>query len=304
MKLNRLFIAGVIIIGAIVPSFGQADTLRVGAGQCVTSAVTSLAVTAGFTELLKHSVHELRPDRSDNSSFPSRHTSWAFAASSVLSRELHGYSPWWSVGAQAAATGVGLQRVMSGRHYGSDVVAGAALGVASTELSYWLVGLMYGNRSRVSLCENEFGASISSGTEALYFMNSELCTGFGMTIRGSLPFSGRFGAVVTLRGSSEPVRSGGELKAFGATAGICGHFRLPVRCLAIEPAVEAGMSRLGGAGALRRTRCGFDGEVSMAINWRLTAEFAVRAGVGYHVFTVPKACQALGVSVASVVFIR
>ena len=300
----RYYIIGIMLAASVMPSFGQTDTLRVVSGRRVASAVTSLAVTAGLTEVLKHSVHEMRPDRSDNSSFPSRHTSWAFAASSVLSRELRGYSPWWSVSAQAAATGVGLQRVMSGRHYGSDVVAGAALGVASTELSYCLVGLMYGNRNRVSLCENEFGASISSGTEALYFMNGELCTGFGMTVRGSLPFSGRFGAVVTLRGSSEPVRSGGVLKAFGVTAGVGGHFMLPVRCLAVEPAVEAGMSRLGGAPGFRKARSGFDGEMSMAINWRLTANFAVRAGVGYHVFTVPEACQALVVSVASVVFIR
>lgn len=67
------------------------------------AAVLNIAVTEG----LKHSVHELRPDRSENNSFPSRHTSWVFTASTVLSNELYHYSPWWSVAAQAASSAVG-----------------------------------------------------------------------------------------------------------------------------------------------------------------------------------------------------
>ncbi|MDE6332782.1 MAG: serine hydrolase, partial [Muribaculaceae bacterium] len=97
---------------------------------------TGAVATIGLTQILKASVSEMRPDRSNNRSFPSRHSSWAFAGASVIANELYSHSPWWVLGSQALATGIGFQRVMSERHYPGDVLAGAVLGLGSMQLGY------------------------------------------------------------------------------------------------------------------------------------------------------------------------
>lgn len=82
-------------------------------------------VTAGLTAAFKFAVHRKRPDGSDNRSFPSGHTSAAFALASVAEQHYG-----WKVGAAAyaAAAAMGASRLMEDKHYLSDVVAGATLG--------------------------------------------------------------------------------------------------------------------------------------------------------------------------------
>lgn len=65
-------------------------------------------------------------------SFPSGHTTVAFAAASALTRELSGTHPRvaWFVGPllYGGATAVGLSRMYENKHWASDVIAGAAVG--------------------------------------------------------------------------------------------------------------------------------------------------------------------------------
>lgn len=53
-------------------------------------------------------------------------------------------SPWIGVAGYAVATGVAVDRVRRNRHHWEDVVAGAAIGVASAEAGYligdWILG--------------------------------------------------------------------------------------------------------------------------------------------------------------------
>ncbi len=75
-----------------------------------------------------------RPGRGvgDYTSFPSGHTTTAFAAASALTRELSGTHPRmaWLVGPllYGGATAVGLSRMYENKHWASDVIAGAAVG--------------------------------------------------------------------------------------------------------------------------------------------------------------------------------
>lgn len=82
-------------------------------------------VSTVYTTALKSSVQRNRPDGSDRLSFPSGHTSSAFAMASVF--DAH-YGPKVGIPAYAAAAAIGLSRIESNKHNLSDVLAGATLG--------------------------------------------------------------------------------------------------------------------------------------------------------------------------------
>jgi membrane-associated phospholipid phosphatase len=85
---------------------------------------------------LKELTHVTRPDASNDKSFPSGHTSHAFAAATFMAKELKDKSIWYGVGAYTIATGVGVLRIMNNRHWVSDVMAGAGIGILSTNIAY------------------------------------------------------------------------------------------------------------------------------------------------------------------------
>lgn len=62
-----------------------------------------------------------------NSSFPSGHTTVAFAAATVFALEYKN-KPWVPILAYSAASLIGLSRITENKHWTSDVVVGAALG--------------------------------------------------------------------------------------------------------------------------------------------------------------------------------
>ncbi|RYF79618.1 MAG: phosphatase PAP2 family protein [Chitinophagaceae bacterium] len=71
--------------------------------------------------------------RKTNSSFPSGHTTVAFAAATVYALEYKN-KPLIPVIAYSAATLIGLSRITENRHWATDVLAGAALGYLSGRL--------------------------------------------------------------------------------------------------------------------------------------------------------------------------
>lgn len=87
---------------------------------------------------LKNLTHQQRPDGSSYTSFPSGHTAEAFASAEFLRQEFRDVSPWYGVAGYAAATATGLLRMYNNKHWLSDVVTGAGIGIASTKLAYWL----------------------------------------------------------------------------------------------------------------------------------------------------------------------
>lgn len=68
-----------------------------------------------------------------NSSFPSGHTTVAFAAATVYAME-YKERPWVGIVAYTAASAIGLSRITENKHWITDVVSGAALGYLSGRL--------------------------------------------------------------------------------------------------------------------------------------------------------------------------
>jgi membrane-associated phospholipid phosphatase len=77
-----------------------------------------------------------RPDGSNYSSFPSGHTAQAFAMATVIHLEYGKGHPWVSALAYTTASSVGLMRIMNNKHWASDVLAGAGVGILATNLAY------------------------------------------------------------------------------------------------------------------------------------------------------------------------
>lgn len=79
-----------------------------------------------------------RPDGSSRNSFPSGHTATAFMGAELLRREYWDVSPWIGVAGYAVAVGTGFFRMYNNRHWLTDVIAGASIGILSVEAAYWL----------------------------------------------------------------------------------------------------------------------------------------------------------------------
>jgi acid phosphatase family membrane protein YuiD len=81
-----------------------------------------------YVQGLKYTVRRERPDASNHHSFPSGHSASVFATAGVLQRNYG-----WKVGvpANVIAAYVAASRVHDNRHYLSDVIFGAAMGIAA-----------------------------------------------------------------------------------------------------------------------------------------------------------------------------
>ena len=98
--------------------------------------VLAYGISSGVVLGLKHTTHELRPDGSNYFSLPSGHTANAFTGASLLDREFREVSPWVPIGGYAMATSTGILRMTNDKHWLSDVLVGAGIGLLSTEVAY------------------------------------------------------------------------------------------------------------------------------------------------------------------------
>lgn len=107
-----------------------------GANKLAIGAKTSL-ITLGTVTGLKYLIKKNRPDGTDNRGFPSGHAATVFAGATALSIEYKDNYPWVPYAAYTVAAGVSSLRVVHNKHYWSDVLVGAGLGILSSKLAYW-----------------------------------------------------------------------------------------------------------------------------------------------------------------------
>lgn len=165
--------------------FGPALTLglKVGGvegrsdwGRFLASTFMSYGLMIGFVNGLKYTTKELRPDGSTHNSWPSGHTATAFVGATLLHKE-YGLtrSPWYSVAGYGVATATGIMRVLNNRHWVSDVLSGAGIGMVSTELGYALSDVLFKGRG---LLKNNID-SVASIIERPSFFAISMGMGWG-----------------------------------------------------------------------------------------------------------------------------
>lgn len=93
-------------------------------------------VNLGLVYILKKSLKEPRPDGTAYS-FPSGHTANIFAGATMLAIEYGEHHKWVPYAAYGVATTVGAMRMINNKHYISDVLFGAGLGILSMKAAYW-----------------------------------------------------------------------------------------------------------------------------------------------------------------------
>jgi membrane-associated phospholipid phosphatase len=130
--MSKVLGPGEIVGGAPMQSTAAVATYVVGrvirkprVAEVGADLVRAQMLTQMTTQLIKFSTQRTRPDGT-SLSFPSGHTSSSFATATVLQQHFG-----WKAGvpAYAMATWVAASRVQKDRHFVSDVVAGATLGI-------------------------------------------------------------------------------------------------------------------------------------------------------------------------------
>ena len=108
----------------------------------------SYALAGAIVTPVKHLTHKFRPDGSNRLSFPSGHTSQAFLSAEFLRMEYKDVSPWYGVAGYTVAAATGCLRMYNNKHWMSDVIAGAGVGILSVQFVYWVYPKLKQNFTR------------------------------------------------------------------------------------------------------------------------------------------------------------
>lgn len=156
----------------LTPSGERVDDWLLAKGQGYLVESVAAAATSGATSGLKELFGRTRPDESDDRSLPSGHTSSAFAQAALAWRHLDAIDMPEAArlagrGAViAAAAGTGWARVEAGKHFPTDVLAGAALGNAVTRFIHDAFLLEPGRSASVELAAGPVAGGFQLGIRA------------------------------------------------------------------------------------------------------------------------------------------
>lgn len=98
--------------------------------------VISMVLTDVLTNFMKSSIYKIRPNGFNAKAFPSGHSSIAFSTGSVLYEEFKDTSPILAYSGYGFAATTGALRLLENRHWVSDVLMGAGIGIIMIKLVY------------------------------------------------------------------------------------------------------------------------------------------------------------------------
>ena len=111
-------------------------------GGMLVSDAFSVGIMTVTVRGIKYIVNRERPNGGKHS-FPSGHTATSFMTATMLHKEYGWRSPWFSIGGYTVAALTGVSRIMNNMHWMSDVVAGAAIGIGSVHLGYFITDKIF-----------------------------------------------------------------------------------------------------------------------------------------------------------------
>lgn len=167
-------------------------------GRMLVSDAFSVAAMAAMVNGVKYSVQRLRPDESASNSFPSGHTATAFMTATMLHKEYEGRSPWFGIGGYTLAALTGVSRVLNNRHWLTDVAAGAAIGIGSVHLGYFITDKIFKDRQLNPAYEEPefyYDPSVKHYTVELLFGRRFVIGAEGRKNMGILPQRGSLAGV-------------------------------------------------------------------------------------------------------------
>lgn len=169
-------------------------------GRMLTSDAFSYAFMGAAVNAVKYSVKRMRPDESRRNSFPSGHTATAFMMATMLHKEYGWRSPWFSIGGFTAAAVTGVSRIMNNRHWMTDVIAGAAIGIGSVHLGYFVSDKIFKEKGLSGIYhEPEFfyDPSVKHYVAELLFGRRFIIGAEGRKEMGDIPIRGGLAGVST-----------------------------------------------------------------------------------------------------------
>lgn len=129
--------------------------------------IVANAIMGTVVFVAKNITQQERPDQSDNLSFPSGHTATAFTNASLLYYEYKDSNLWYASSGFLFATATGILRIANNKHYTSDVLAGAGIGLVSGLIvSYWnpFKSVNFGkNKKTTAFVYPQIGSQIGMG---------------------------------------------------------------------------------------------------------------------------------------------
>ncbi len=218
-------------------------------GRMLVSDAFSAALMAGSVNALKYSCKQTRPDGSNQYSFPSGHTATAFMTATMLHKEYGARSAWYSIAGYTMATATGVSRMLNNKHWLSDVMVGAGIGILSVELGYLFADLIYKDRGLNDLNKRDYEIlydryrkpsflGIDEGLEVIMGryrpspeMSVEFDAGVSQGIEGAWFFSPYLGVGGRLAVSSSPLRINYERSITRLNSGsafLGGYFSYPL----------------------------------------------------------------------------
>lgn len=123
------------VLGQLIPNLAYTGGMITAAyfgeafaGEHAQLMIATTAEAVLITTVIKYAVREERPDSNHRNSFPSGHSTSAFAFASVVGVE-HGWK--WGVPAYMLAGFVAWSRINDNAHYLHDTIAGATIGLST-----------------------------------------------------------------------------------------------------------------------------------------------------------------------------
>lgn len=106
--------------------------------QRLMAGVTAYAIMAIAVNTMKYTFKHPRPGSGARNSFPSGHSATAFTGAELMRIE---YGNWIGLAGYSIAVTVGALRIYNDKHWITDVLGGAAIGILSARIGYWLIPL-------------------------------------------------------------------------------------------------------------------------------------------------------------------